>query len=320
MSIANPYLEENRKFKSSISPEHARLRRNATFFSVSVAIILIISKLYAYIVTDSVSLLSSLMDSTLDAVASIITLLSVRHAMVPADERHRYGHGKLEPLAALGQAFFIGASSIFLLFEALRKFSDPHVIPSIEVGVGAMVLSIVLTLLLVMYQTYVIKKTKSLAIEADSLHYKGDLLMNVGVIIALCISQYTQWPYFDPAFAVLVSVILAHSAWTIGVEAANVLMDHELSEEDRQKIKDIVLSHDQTVSIHDLRTRTSGTHVFIEFHLEIDGNMMLKDAHDITEELEMMLYKEFPTSEVIIHQEPAGIEDHRLDDRVQPEG
>jgi ferrous-iron efflux pump FieF len=317
MSIANPYLEENLKQNQSISPEEAKLRRNATYLSVAVASTLILSKFYAYIMTDSVSLLSSLMDSTLDVVASILTLISVRVAVTPADTQHRFGHGKLESLAALGQSFFIGASAIFLVFEATRKFFYPHGVSEPVIGIKVMVLSIVLTLILVGYQSYVIKRTKSVAIQADSLHYKGDLLMNVGVIAALYLSKYTGSLYFDPAFAILVAILLVHSSYKIGTDSIHILMDGELSEDDRETIENIVQSHDQVVSIHDLRTRTSGTHVFIEFHLEIDGAMPLKQAHDVTEEIEMMLYKAFPTSEVMIHQEPAGIDDYRLDDLIE---
>ncbi len=317
MSIANPYMEEHLKEKRSISPENARLRRNATYFSVTVALVLIAAKLYAFVVTGSVSLMSSLMDSTLDALASIITLMSVRLAIAPADSDHRYGHGKFESLAALGQAFFIGASAIFLAFESIRGIAQPQQIVHHTLGMQVMVLSIVLTLLLVGYQTYVIRKTKSMAIAADSLHYKGDLLMNIGVIAALWLTQKTGNSLFDPAFAILVALLLAHSAYKIGQDAIHVLMDGELSEEDREKIEKIVTSHKKTSSIHDLRTRTSGTHIFIEFHLEIDGGMSVKEAHDVTEDIEMMLYEAFPTSEVMIHQEPAGIDDHRLDDRIE---
>lgn len=317
MSIANPYLEENLKHKSSVSPEHAKLRRRATLFSVTVAVILIVAKLIAYVQTDSVSILSSLLDSTLDAVVSLLMLFSVRAAMTPADSDHRFGHGKLEPLASLGQAFFIGASAVFLVYEALFRLAKPEAVSAPELGVAAMVLSIVLTLFLVAYQTYVIRKTNSVAIQADSLHYKGDLLMNMGVIVALGLSYYTDFPYFDPGFAIVVAVILINSSWKIGHDSVAMLMDKELPEADREKIETLVTLHPKVFSIHDLRTRSSGVQCFIEFHLEMDGKMSLHDAHDVTEEIEMKLYEAFPTAEVIIHQEPAGIDDDRLDDRLE---
>ena len=302
MSIANPYMEENLKHKQNVSPTEAKLRRRATTFSVTIAIILIFAKLIAYVQTDSVSILSSLLDSTLDAVVSILMLFSVRAAMSPADSDHR---------------FFIGASAIFLVFEAVSKLANPDPVNAPMLGVSVMMLSIFLTLLLIMYQTYVIKKTNSIAIQADSLHYKGDLLMNLGVIGALVLSQYTDFPYFDPGFAIVVAVILMNSSWKIGLESVDMLMDKELPEADREKIETLVTLHPQVFSIHDLRTRSSGVQCFIEFHLEMDGHMSLYEAHDVTEEIELQLYRAFPTAEVLIHQEPAGIDDDRLDDRLE---
>ena len=316
MSIANPYLQEHLKHNRNVSAETARLRRRATYFSVAVALILVLSKLVAYVLTDSVSLLSSLLDSALDTVVSLITLFSVRKAMVPADEDHRYGHGKIEPLAAIGQAFFIGASSIFLVIEAINRFVHPQAVTAPTIGVIVMVVSIILTLALVLYQMHVTRKTSSMAVEADSLHYKGDFFMNVGVILALILSHHTGLTWFDPAFAMTVAVILAYSAFKIGREAANVLMDRELPEHERRAIENIVLAHPRVKGMHDLRTRSSGVQSFIEFHLEIDGIMPLKAAHDITEEIEVLLYRAFPTAEVLIHQEPAGLDDDRLDDRL----
>lgn len=317
MSIANPYMEENLKHNRNVSPLEAKLRKRATNLSVSVAVILIVAKLIAYVQTDSVSILSSLLDSTLDAVVSLIMLFSVRAAMSPADSDHRFGHGKLEPLASLGQAFFIGASAIFLVFEALSKLANPDVVNAPALGIFVMLLSMAMTSVLIVYQTYVIKKTNSMAIKADRLHYKGDLLMNAGVIGALLLSQYTDFPYFDPAFAIVVAVILINSAWKIGLDSVDMLMDKELPEADREKIETLVTLHPKVFSIHDLRTRSSGVQCFIEFHLEMDGHMSLMQAHDVTEEIELQLYKAFPTAEVLIHQEPAGIDDDRLDDRIE---
>ena len=317
MSITNPHLEKNLKHNSNVSPEVAKLRRNATYFSVSVAFILIAAKLLAYAQTDSVSILSSLLDSTLDAVISLLMLFSVSAAMSPADSDHRFGHGKVEPLASLGQAFFIGASALFLLFEAVAKFANPETVNAPRLGIAVMVLSIVLTVLLVAYQTYDIKRTNSVGIASDRLHYQGDLMMNAGVIAALVLSELTGFTFFDPGFAIVVAVMLVRSAWKIGKEAADLLLDRELPEGDREKIETIVTLHPQVYSIHDLRTRSSGVQTFIEFHLEMDGSMTLSEAHDVTEEIELELYDVFPTAEVMIHQEPAGIDDDRLDDRIE---
>lgn len=313
MNIANPYL--NPTSPSEINS--MRLRRWAAGGGLCVAIVLIVAKFIAYTITDSVSIMTSLMDSTFDAVASTVTLLSIIHAATPADEQHRFGHGKLEAMAAFGQALFIFGSAGYLLFESAHRFIQPIPIKNMPVGMGVMALSIVLTVVLVSFQRYVIKTTKSVAISADHLHYKGDLLMNISVLTALLLSYFSKWPYFDPLFAVGISFVLLYGARSIGKESFDILMDKELSDEDRATIEKLVKSHKDVRAMHDLRTRNTGQQVFIEFHLELDGDLTLKKAHDITEDLELSLYKAFPKSEIMMHQEPAGIDDHRLDNQIK---
>jgi ferrous-iron efflux pump FieF len=313
MNTPNPHFQSSAALQADM-----RLKRLATAASMSVATILIITKVTAFLMTNSVSLLSSLMDSFFDLLASLVTLLGVIHAASPADEDHRYGHGKLEALAALAQAVFVVGSSLFLIVESVRRFITPEAVKDAEIGVGVMLLSIILTGLLITFQKYVVHKTKSVAISADRLHYTGDLLMNAAVIAALLLAQYTGWSYFDPIFALLIAAVLLRGAWSILMSSSDILMDKELPEEDRRKIEAIATSHPHVESIHDLRTRSTGNHVFIEFHVEMDGSMTLDRAHDITEELEKKLYAAFPKSEILMHQEPAGIDDHRLDHRIQP--
>lgn len=313
MSIANPYLQAGQ-------PAEARtmqLRRFATYASLSVASILIVAKFIAYMMTDSVSVMTSLMDSAFDAIASAVTMISVLHAATPADEEHRFGHGKIEALAAMGQAIFIFASAGYLFFESTHRFIQPKPVVEAHIGTGVMLLSIFLTGALIFFQHYVIKRTKSVAIRADYLHYKGDLLANLSVLAALLLSQYSIWPYFDPLFAAVISMTLLYSARDIGKESLGILMDRELSDADRAKIERLVRAHPAVRAIHDLRTRHSGHQMFIEFHLELDGDLSLRKAHDITEELELLLYKAFPSAEILIHQEPAGIDDHRLDEKIK---
>lgn len=313
MSIANPYIHG----PESQEEHHAGLRRRVTVASLTMAFVLIVCKFVAYMITDSVSIMTSLMDSTFDALASGVTMISVMHAATPADEDHRFGHGKVEALAAMAQSLFIFGSAGYLLFEAAHRFLHPQIVQKAHVGIVVMILSIVLTFALVSFQRYVIRTTDSVAIRADHFHYKGDLLMNVGVLIALALGLYFPWPYFDPIFAAGVSLVLLHGAWGIGRESYDILMDKELSDADRAKIEDLVKAHPQTRAIHDLRTRQTGQRTFIEFHLEMDADMTLKDAHDVTEEIELVIYREFPQSEVLIHQEPAGLDDHRLDDKIK---
>ncbi len=317
MNTPNPHLHGSNKKRQV----ELRLKRMATGASISVATILIITKVTAFFMTNSVSLLSSLMDSFFDLLASLVTLLGVIHAASPADEDHRYGHGKLEALAALAQSVFVFGSSMFLLVESGRRFMTPEAVRDAEVGIGVMLLSIILTACLISFQKYVVRKTRSVAISADRLHYTGDLLTNAAVITALLLSQYTGWTYFDPIFAVIIACVLLRGAWGILISSADILMDKELPEEDRQKIEQIATAHPHVESIHDLRTRSTGDVVFIEFHVELDGEMTLSRAHDITEELEKKLYAAFPKSEILMHQEPAGIDDHRLDHVIAaPEG
>lgn len=313
MNTPNPHLHgSNPKLQLEL-----KLKRMATTASITVATILIITKVTAFLMTNSVSLLSSLMDSFFDLLASLVTMLGVMHAATPADEDHRFGHGKLEALAALAQSIFVFGSSMFLMVESARRILNPEPLKDADIGILVMLLSIILTASLISFQRYVVKKTKSVAISADRLHYTGDLMMNTTVIAALLLAKYTEWPYFDPLFAVIIAILLLRGAWSILISSADILMDKELPDEDRRKIEDIATSHPHVVSIHDLRTRSTGNHVFIEFHVEMDGEMSLNRAHDITEELEKKLYAAFPKAEILMHQEPAGIDDHRLDHRIQ---
>lgn len=291
--------------------EGGRLMRIAAIASVCVASILIVTKFSAWLLTDSISLLSTLIDSILDAAASLVNLLAVHHALQPADREHRFGHGKAEPLASLAQAAFIGGSAAFLLIQAGERVARPRDIENTDIGYLVMIFSIVLTIFLVAFQRYVVKKSGSMAIDADSLHYKTDVLINLGVMFSLFLSSYFGWRYADPIIAILIALYIVKGAWGIGQTALAILMDHELDDEDRQKIRDIVMAHSEVVGFHDLRTRSSGINVFIQFHLELDGDMRLKQAHDISEAVELELMDAFPNAEVIIHEDPEGVEEAR---------
>lgn len=293
-----------------------QLRRRATYASVAVAATLIASKLVAYLLTDSVSILSSLIDSTTDLMASLVMLFGVRQALRPADEKHRYGHGKAEALAALAQAAFIAGSAVFLTIEAIRRLFSPTPVGEGTVGIAIMVMSILLTAGLVTFQRRVVKATGSVAIGADRLHYSGDLLMNAAVIVAILLSQWTGIASFDPAFGLGIAAFLLHGAKNVARDALHILMDRELPPEDRDRIHDLVNGHAGTHGMHDLRTRSTGTAIFIELHLELDPHLNVAQAHDITDGVERVLRGAFPNAEVLIHQEPAGLADDRLDHRI----
>jgi ferrous-iron efflux pump FieF len=290
--------------------EHAALLRRATNASVLIATFLIAIKLAAWLSTGSVAVLSALIDSILDLVASLATLFAVRHALSPADSEHRFGHGKAEAIAGLAQATFIAGSSTLLLIEAARRFIRP--VPIENTGIGLVVISvaIVATVVLVALQRHVVRRTGSLAIAGDSLHYAGDLLTNLGVIVSLLVSAWFGWVYADPVFGAAIALFLYYNAWIIGRRALGMLMDHELSDTDREKILAIALNHPEVSDVHELRTRESGPNRFIQFHLEMDGSMTLRRAHEIADEVEAELLTAFPAAEIIIHQDPAGLEEN----------
>jgi len=288
--------------------QKAKLMRMATYASTATASVLIVAKLVAWLMSDSVSLLATLIDSSLDVLASLLNLFAVRHALTPADKQHRFGHGKAEALAGLGQATFIAGSAAFLFLEAISRFLHPVEIHAVGVGVVVMVFSIAATIGLMMYQNYVVRMTGSTAIKADALHYKTDLLVNGAVIVALLLATY-GWVGFDAVFGIAIAFYIIYSAWEIVQEALGHLMDKELSIEDREKIKQIAHRHPETRGMHDLRTRQSGTTVFIQMHLELDPHLTLVQAHRISDEVEAEVMEAYPGAEVIIHEDPAGVKE-----------
>ena len=286
--------------------ETARLMRQATYASISVALLLIMAKLIAWGVSDSLSLLATLIDSTLDALASFVNLLAVRHALSPADREHRFGHGKAEALAGLGQAAFIAGSAAFLLLEAVRRFINPVPLESYGIGIAVMIFSIGVTLLLLAFQRHVIRKTGSVAISADSLHYRTDLLVNGSVIAALLLASF-GWVGFDPLFAVGIALYILYSAWEIVKQAFDHLMDRELPDDERENIKSIARAHSKVRGMHDLRSRRSGMATFIQLHLELDDELSLLEAHKISDEVEAGLLDVYPAAEIIIHIDPISV-------------
>ena len=296
--------------------ENDRLRRLATYASVSVALVLIAAKIAAWFLTDSVAMLSSLLDSTIDLIASLVTAYGVAAALRPPDREHRFGHGKAEPLAALAQAAFIIGSSVLLGYEALHRFYHPQAITNLDFGYGTMVLAIMLTAALVLFQRYVIRRTHSMAIGADRLHYVGDLAVNAAVIAAFALHQATGFDFFDPALALVIAGGLIFSAHHIAMHALIVLMDREVPDTQREKIKSIVRAHPAVRGIHDMRTRSDSDRIFIEVHVELDPDMKLKEAHLVADGIERALIAEFPNADVLIHEDPAGLIEHRLDEQI----
>ncbi len=284
--------------------DRAGLLKLASIASVVTAGFLIVAKLAAWYMTGSVGLLASLVDSVMDSIASLINLFAIRYSLQPADEEHRFGHGKAEPLAGLVQAAFIAGSAIFLIFHAIDRLRLAQPLEQVGVGVGVMILAIVMTLILLAIQRYVIRKTDSTAIRADSLHYATDLLTNVSILLALYLTTL-GWTWADPVFAIAVAIYIFYSAFHIGHDSFQQLMDRELPADILEKIQATAMSHSEVTGTHELRTRQSGQTRFVQLHLELDEEMSLKRAHQIADEVEWEIKAFLPGAEVLIHQDPA---------------
>lgn len=280
--------------------------RVASSAAIVAAFSMILVKGYAWLNTDSASVLASLTDSVFDVAASIVNFFAVRYALTPADDDHRFGHGKAESLAGLFQSAFISGSAVLLIFHSVGQFSHSQRIENISLGLNAIYFSIFVTLLLVVLQMIALKKTSSIAIKADSLHYKGDLFMNVGVLIALYLTQ-SGYASVDSWIAITIAVYLFYGAYQVGNESIQSLMDKELSSDDQEKITAIAQNTALVKGVHGVRTRQSGGTVFIQLHLELDDHLILLDAHDISDNVEVQLKNAYPNSDVLIHLDPISI-------------
>jgi ferrous-iron efflux pump FieF len=286
--------------------DYAYWVRLAAIFSTSIAFILVVMKLYAWLVTDSSAMLASTTDSILDLFASIMSIVILRFALAPADKEHSFGHGKAESLAGLVQASFILGSAIILIFNGVSRFLNPQVIVKSDVAIWVTIISIVLTLVLVAFQRYVIRRTGSIIISGDALHYQSDIFLNLGVLAAIILSQGI-WLQADGFFTILVALYLVFGAGQIIVQSVSQLMDSELSDEELTQIKTIVLTHKQAIGIHELRTRQSGAQKFIQFHLELSDDLSLLEAHSIGDEIEAEICSALAPCEVFIHQDPTSV-------------
>jgi ferrous-iron efflux pump FieF len=287
--------------KSNTASRHARLLRLATHASVATATLLIAAKLAAWALTGSVSVLASLIDSMMDVAASLINLFAVRYALTPADHEHRFGHGKAESLAGLAQTTFIAGSAVFLILQALDRLLHPRPLEDIGIGVGVMVFAILATLALLLLQRHVVR--------ADALHYTTDVLTNASIILALLLSGW-GWHGIDALFGLGIAAYILHSAWRIGHEAFQLLMDRELPDEQRQRIRQTALSHAEVRGVHDLRTRRAGHDIFIQMHLELDDNLSLFEAHGIADQVEALIRKIHPEADILIHTDPHSLEEN----------
>ncbi len=302
---------------SDIDEEHLKkLKAFAACASISVSLTLSIIKAGAAIVTGSLSVLSSMVDSLTDVISSSISLVAVKFANKPLTEHHRYGYGKAESVSALIQAAFIAGSGGFIFYDGICRLMNPAPLKQTAVGLWIMGASIVLTVGLIAFQSAVVKKTKSQAIEADSAHYTVDLLTNGAIILSLLVVRYLHWQWFDCATAAVISVYLLWNAGHIAVKALEEITDHEVADDIKQKIVDLALSVPEVKGYHDFRTRVSGMRMFVEIHLELDGNLTLSQSHDISDKVEEKILAAFPMSQIIVHQDPYGLHEKRLDHEI----
>jgi ferrous-iron efflux pump FieF len=294
------------------------LRRLASVIALGAAVVLIVAKLWGWMVTDSVALLTSAADAVVDALAATATFFGVRFAQHPADLEHRFGHGKGEALAAFTQAILLASTATVLAVQSLWRVIYPQQLTAISLGIWIALGGLATSSLLAAMQTYVVRRTGSTAIAADRAHYLMDAVLNGAVLIALVLTRLTGWERADPTAALIIAGYMIAGAWRVGETASRQLLDHELPLEQRERIKAAALVCVGIRGVHDLRTRDAGDRVFVEFHLEVDGHVSVHEGHRMVDAAERAVAGLFAKeTEVIGHLEPRGIEDDRLDDRVR---
>jgi ferrous-iron efflux pump FieF len=270
------------------------------------AVTLIALKTWAAYRTDSTAMLGSLADSGLDFIASVVVLMGVRIAAQPADWDHRFGHGKAEALASLVQVILITLSAIFIGFRAVQRLLAGAQTGEAELGIGVSIVAMALTIALISYQRYVVRRTGSLAIGTDRLHYASDLMLNGSVIVALVLDQFARLAGADALFGLLIALWLLWGAWGASSQALDQLMDKEWPEELRTRFLAAAKEYPELAGLHDLRTRSSGTHYFAQFHVWVPAQWTVKEAHDRLDRIEEALQERFPDTEILIHVDPEG--------------
>ncbi|WP_374530537.1 cation diffusion facilitator family transporter [Novosphingobium sp.] len=283
------------------------LNRSAAFASISVALLLVVLKVWAALSTGSTAMLGSLADTTLDLIASLATLAGVWIAAQPDDDNHRFGHGKAEALAAMFQVVLISISALTLAFRAIDQWIAGSRPEGAEGGILVSGIAMVATLALITWQRHVIRKTGSLAISTDNVHYQSDLMLNLAVIGALALDTYAGIAGADAVFGLGIALWLGWGAWGASQQAIEQLMDHEWPEPKKARFLEVVARHPELRGLHDLRTRTSGNRDFVQFHVAVNPEMTVREAHDVMDEIEAKLLSEFPGVEILIHPDPEGL-------------
>lgn len=289
-----------------MTADHASLTRSAAFASIAMALFLGTLKAWAVWRTGSTAMLGSLADTALDFIASVVTLAGVWIAAHPADEEHRFGHGKAEALAAMVQVILIVLSASAIAFRAVQRLVEGGRTEAAEQGIAVSIAAILATFVLLAWQRHVIRKTGSLAIRTDNLHYESDLYLNLAVIAALVLDQHLDFSQADPLFGLAIAAWLVWNAWRASREAIDNLMDREWPEEKRLRFIERAARHPELSKLHDLRTRTSGNRDFAQFHVDLPPAMTVAEAHAIIERVEEDLCRAFPGMDLLIHIDPEG--------------
>jgi ferrous-iron efflux pump FieF len=290
--------------KSKIIKKNNQLNVSAILLPIVISVILLLIKLYGYFITGSLSILSSFLDSFMDAFVSGLNMVAVIYASKPPDEDHPFGHNSIEDIVGLIQATFIATSAIFILYKAFDNIINPQIIENNIIGIWIMCISLILSLLIVIYQKYIIRKTSSVVVESDMMHYLTDVLVSGAIIISLFLASYPILGFMDPILASLIAFYILSAALRIGKRSFNNLMDKELSLSEQNKVKKIIANNKNVKGYHAFKTRRSGNRVFVQMHVDLDKNLNLLKAHDIIDELEHKIADLWLESDVIIHMDP----------------
>lgn len=286
---------------------HSAMNTKAIILSVTLSVVLVLMKSYAWTETDSVSVLTSLLDSGLDVMISALNLAAVIYAAKPADDDHSFGHSAIEDIVGLIQATFIAGSGLVVIYQAIMRFIDPQPVKESDTGIAIIGISILFALVIVIYQTIVARRTGSLVLKAELLHYASDLLLNAAIIVSLIIASMPQYSLVDPVLGLLIAAYIMRGAWQIGSGAFNNLMDRELEDDVRAEVMDKIANHKGIEGFHDFKTRRSGSRVFVQCHIEINSGISFMQAHEITDSLEEKILKVLPEAEIILHQDPVSL-------------
>ncbi len=288
----------------------SNLATRAALASVAVALLLLGLKAWAAWSTQSMAMLGSLADTGLDLIASLVTLAGVRIAALPADSDHRFGHGKAEALVALFQIALILVSAGWIAYRSVQRLLAGAQTEAAELGIAVSLVAMAATFALVAYQRRVVKQTGSVAIATDRMHYQSDLMLNGAVILALVIDQFLGLVGADAFFGLLIAGWLLFGAWKSSSRVIDQLMDREWPEEQRAAFLASAAAFPELEGLHDLRTRTSGSNHFVQFHVWVPGDWTVQHAHDQLDTVEQSLRARFPGTEILIHLDPDGHTDH----------